>query len=917
MSNMARISCIASLLILLSPAYARARQTELLPPALPVPVSPAPPPEETSFEVTGRYTAQRRPRVTVFKFDDTNTEAQQARYGSSVEAMLVTFLKRKSQFVVVERQKLGTLLEEKRRIQTGMIEGDPGDTAARALLEKLDAFILGSVTVLNIQDDVKTQSTQTDIAVGGSDQGTRQEIRGPRIEIDAKLLSRFDGRIIAAAQRRGPVACLRSIVERLGIALEQEFLRPYYGRLLINLDAPENVRVFLTPILLDTALDEEKPPVELGSTVTIGGDADTVNAWMTDLTTYRIENLLSGWYSLRLERPGYEKIEIAPGRWETRKVFEETEVYDRVTGLPLSRTDKEIQRFVVHVDPLSTETFDGNKLGFTFRKKQGSLAPQVKRQYLDTDFSKTPQRVILMGGKELELNETNRPKEYADDPRCDLFDEKPSILSDYGRTYVAAGQTFEIDEFKGGELIIEDYKGESVPAGKYRMILWEPRYYPAEIKVVSVHDQDNKKKTQTPLARETLSLELEVTGTRPASRVFLEGRETRHRVDVSLDFSTKEQPGLPIDVYTASTNISGLDGWRRSVDLLPGPPTPPVYDISSEPNEPKFLTEPQESGEPAVPPLLTLKTRLVLGGRLQVFSKPPDPLAADFFLDKDVLKIFNLLLYGHEERPTEEKGGLLQAVGRGTVRILEEAIVLPGQPVSTGTPPNNPSPVPPAVPVEEKPAVPPPPRLPRDPDELRQLLAQHLELIDLLVLDPKDMAQLRKSPNVAAIVQRYIESGGTLFAFVSEAGDYGEVAGAPLVIESLSKPTDRFELAAGEVAGILPQFDKKKMDVKSKRPLPQLAKLPARTPWRVIAFTQGRKNPRIIESGKQDAGGYVALWLDDPDCFRGRLGGTVPKVEETRAKLEERVLEWARYLMYRRYDKTGEQRRRAEEALGR
>jgi hypothetical protein len=170
---------------------------------------------------------------------------------------------------------------------------------------------------------------------------------------------------------------------------------------------------------------------------------------------------------------------------------------------------------------------------------------------------------------------------------------------------------------------------------------------------------------------------------------------------------------------------------------------------------------------------------------------------------------------------------------------------------------------------------------------------------------------------VAAVVERYIENGGTLFAFVSETGDYGEVVGAPLVIESVSKPTDRFELTAGEVAGVLPQFDRKKMDVKSKRPLPQLAKLPPKNPWRVVAFTQGRKNPRILESGRPDGGGCAVLWLDDPDSFRGRLGGTVPKVEETRSRLEERVLDWARYIMYRRYDKTGEQRRRAEEALRR
>src|SRR4051794_36372431 len=74
---------------------------------------------EPSFSVTGRYTAQRKPRITVYDFQDTNSEAQSKKYGSSVQAMLVTFLKRKSQFVVVERQKLGDVLAEWQRNQRG------------------------------------------------------------------------------------------------------------------------------------------------------------------------------------------------------------------------------------------------------------------------------------------------------------------------------------------------------------------------------------------------------------------------------------------------------------------------------------------------------------------------------------------------------------------------------------------------------------------------------------------------------------------------------------------------------------------------------------------------------------------------------------------------------------------------------
>jgi hypothetical protein len=937
---MKRFIYLAGIAVLFGATGAAGQQTDPPPLTIPQQVIPGPPPEETRFEVSGRYTAQRRPRVTVLRFEDTNTEAQSARYGSSVEAMLVTFFKRKSQFVVLERQKLGPLLEEKRRIQTGLINLDPGDTEARELLEKLDAYILGSVTVLDIPTDQETapdsrhpagetkgpDSVDTD----STETPSRKTIQGPRIEVDAKLLSRFDGRIIAAAQRSGPVACLRSIVERLGIALEQEFLRPYYGKLKINLGDPENVRVYLTPILLDHALDEEKPPVERSSTVTIGGKYDRVEPWTTDPTSYTIENLLSGWYSMRLERPGYEGMGTETARWEARNSFGQLEVWDRVADLRLDQADPDRRRFVVHVDPLTTETIDGDSRKFAFRKKGGSLAPRVRRQYLDTDFSQVPQRVILMGGNKLDLNQIEPPKEYSDDERCDLFDERVPVLSNYGRTYVSSGQQFDFKSFTGGELIIEDYKGEIVPVGLYHLAFWEP-YYHVEESEVTVRDQDRGKITRTSLVRKTMPLDLEATGARPASRTILEGRDTHHHVELPLDFTDKkEQPGLPVDVFTASTNISGLDAWRQTIELLPGAASAPVYDTRSLPNEPRLIHASEEKTPPAQAPRVTIKTRLGAAGRLDLLSEPLDPLAADVFLDRDLLKILNLLLYGQEARPEEERGGFLKVaaeVGLSAVRILADTPILPAPssvpPPPASTPESAGSPVAggtsPATGIGDAPPqekTPPQPRLPRDPDELRNLLTRHLALVDLLILDPKDMAQLRRSPEVAAIIQRYIESGGSLFAFVSEKGDYGRIVGAPLVIEAVSKPTDRFELAPGEVSGILPQFDKKKVDVKSKRALPELAQLPPRTSWRVVAFTKGRRDPRIIEYGRQDVGGYVALWLDDPDSFRGRMGGTVSQVEETRSRLEERVLAWARYLMYRRYDKTGDQRRRAEKDLG-
>ncbi len=147
--------------------------------------------QEAGVKVGSQFTAQQRPRVALFEFDDANAEAKAKGYAGPVEAMLGTVLQ-KSQLVVGERMELGGLYEEKRRIQQGLV--DPEGDEATELLKKADVFILGNVSLLD----------------------------GSRIEIDTKVFSGFDSRIVATAQRSGSVTCLRAIVDRLGVALEQE-----------------------------------------------------------------------------------------------------------------------------------------------------------------------------------------------------------------------------------------------------------------------------------------------------------------------------------------------------------------------------------------------------------------------------------------------------------------------------------------------------------------------------------------------------------------------------------------------------------------------------------------------------------------------------------------------------------------------
>jgi Curli production assembly/transport component CsgG len=867
--------CISGLLI-----TAGAAQTAAPLPAAPKAGAPAPT-ELTTFKVDDPSTAQRRPRTAVFVFDNANQDAQSAKYGASVEAMLVTFLKRKSQFVVVERKQadLEAILAEKRRLHFGEVKLKPDDEESRELLDNINVFVLGTVTLLPFSppplekkdDDKKNSSTAegedpesaNEVDEEGEDFGESQEdkdrakkldsVPGPRIEIDLKLISNFDGRIIAAAQRSGPVACLRSIVERLGIALEQEFLRPHYGKLTVTLTEPEHIRVFLTPILTNNASNEEKPPVELSATVTIGNGYDIVEAWTTDPTTYTIKNVLSGWYSMRIERPGYEALGVDNSRWEVRRLQGKEVVFDRIAKAPIDQADPAVSRFVVRVDPLTTDVVDGDALGFKFKKQGGSLAPLVRRQYMDESFTRTPQHVLLMAGKTIEMNQLQRPAEYADDERCDLFEEKKPLLANYGRTYIATGESFDFSSFKGGELIIEDYKGEVVPAGVYKLFLWEPSYH-MEMTKVRVRAGDEGKQVKTALTRETADLSLMATGSRPAHQVTLEGRETRQRFTYPLDFDApKELVSLPADEYVTTTNVSGLDGWQRVATVLSAGLPPPKFNVKSPKHNLLIIEEPF----PAVsrPSRGGVKTRFGLAGRLETLSQRPDPLAADLFIDEDVPAILNLLLYGDKEPSGEERS-----------------------------------------------ASRPPQRFPHDPDLLRRLLAERLEYLDLVVLNPADMVQLGRSPEVAAIFARYVASGGSLFAYVSAVGNYRNMIGAPLTIEKLSKKTKRLDLAPGEVEGLIAKLDRKDVKVKSKRALPEVADLS--TPWRTLAYTRQGRRPRIIERGGQVQGGYVALWLDDPDAFRSRWGGTRPKVEETRGRVEAHVIQQARNLMRRRFDRS-------------
>lgn len=860
------------------------------------------------------FTAQRRPRVAVLEFTDTNTTADQALYGASVEAMLVTYLKRKSQLVVVERQKLDTLLAEWQRDQEGLTDALleervlAEDSQEQFLLEKIDAMILGNVTLLDTPVEVEVAAPSEK----GEEPGRRTVRHSHRIEIDVKLLSRHDGRIITAAQRSGPVTCLRSIVERLGVALEQEYLRPHYGRLKFELGHPENVRIHLTPILMDDALDVDKPPVEQSASVIIGGSTDVVEPWTTDSTTYTIEKVLSGWYSMRLERPGYEGFRTDGSRWQARRGRHGIEIWDTVGRRPLSQAPAELRRFVVRVDPQTTEEVDGDERGFVFRKKGGSLDPFARRQFLDADFTRTPDmRILLMGKDGLEINRVQPLAEYAEDADCDLFEERLPSRVDHGTTYLTSDGTFDFDRFEGGRILLDDYQGERLPVGRYEMFVWAPDHQLTHSRV-TVGDGEEMKAVRVSLPRLTRTLELESTGPAMPRQAILQGRTTGHRLVLPIDFDLIRWEGLPVDQYSLRTDVPGLGGWRREIDLTVRATIPPVFDAGSQQNPPLRNLPGSGTGFGDPPPRYTVKAHLSVGGRLPVLGAPPNARLDDVEVDHSLTEILDELLrrtdieHERRRRAAETSGGWWSKRKARHDRVKRERMVRDFKALQAELGNGEL----PAQSTEEEIQNRPEAELPETPEDLRHLLAERLQTVDLLVLDDLDMIGISRQPETAWVIRSFIEQGGSLYAFVAPGGGYDPIVGAPIELREKGKGSRRFRLRDQAVDRL--ELDTRRRWV-ARREMARTEKTGPGDGWKILAAGHKLKHPRILER-RTAGGGHVLLWLDDPSAFRRK---SVREVETSRAIMERHVLEWARFHMYRRYDTQGEQRAQAEQALGR
>lgn len=786
------------------------------------------------------YTAQRKPRITVLRFDDTNADARTRLYGESVSAMLVTFLKRKSQFVVVERQKLEEVLQEWRRNQSGLTNITSGDPSSRELLEKLDGILIGSVTLL-----------------------------GEQIEIDAKLLSRQDGRIIAATQRSGPIGCLRQIVERLGTAIEQEFLRPYYGRLKITIPDPLNVRVFLTPILVDNALDEERPPIELGLSVRPEPGADIVRPWVTDPTTLMIENVLSGWYTLRLERPGYEGAGAENARYEFSSAM--GDVVHKASALPVEEAGDE-GSFLVEVRPLETSQLD-QLVERQLRKRSGSFSVEARRQFIDREPGQVAGMRVLVASRDLELDRASRAGLIEPGEECSRFVvEDPVILQRFPETKVRAGGLFDFEAFKGGSLWIEDYRGEPLPAGRYVALTWAPNHRIDKRASIVVNDNDRGRRITAELRRSTAKLEARATERRKGNVARLACEETGYTTEVPLDFDERTAvPDVPLDRCTLSHDVPGFGAWKQTVDLLPeeAPQPPTLEDLAA------LLTAPAGDGKevdpietpPVVP--VAIKTQLWVGGR-----EPANGVPAGVHFDVVAGQMLADLM---REMENETKGAA------ATQAKATESLVVSAP--RAGAPEQTPR------------------------RRKLEALEARLALVDLLLLDAGEVARLRKLPELAERIRGFIEAGGAFAATVAESGDYAAVLGAALSVQPKMRESDKVELFPGTVPEIALQLEE---EISEERQQPLLVQVKNEvTGWRTVAYGKKNKVPQIVERGEVDKGGYVQVWAENLPAV-----GQLEKVTAIQQKLFDRALVWAQYLMYRRYDREGTQMAEARQKLG-
>jgi TolB-like protein len=813
---------------------------------VPAPQAPVPAPTRQNA-----YTAQQKPRVAVMQFENTNELAKQQKYGESVSAMLITFLKRKSQLVVVERQNLEKVLTEWKLDTSGITGAASADRQKE--LEVIDAILDGRVTVLG-------------------------EKGNEEIEIDARLISKNDAHIISAGHQRGRTSMLRTVVEMLGIELEHGFLRPYFGSLTVTISEPTNVRVYLTPVLSIKASDDEKPPIELDQTVSPQARQVLYDKWVTVPTVATISNLLGGWYTIRVDRPGFEGL----GTDNSKLVVQDSLAQLMPTGLNGAPPTPEQQRFLVHIKPFESTTWPNEGRSMRLAKKSGSIALQVKREFLDRDYRPAGEITDLKTWLRAEpagtapassaLLDMNNRDDLAGAIAMDGEAVSAASVLVQKKLDSATSCTFSqarpvLDEFSGGRLLIEDYHrladaaARKLPVGTYRAMATLPNY--AIGRTTSAFDVADKFDGR-PVTLDLRRLRGKITVFRteapsPEHHLIFEGQETKFKRSVALDF-TKEKTfvDFPVDQYVVTTDQPGFATWRGVFDLEAGA-------VKTEVDSAEIGACGVTLTAPADPTFgFDLKSQPWLAGRLEMNRFTSENLSRR----PEFMRLLEDVMRTEEARrpTTGQTANDALLVGRARTSAAE---------------------------AQSKQAI--------------DVLRSYLQDIDLLYLNDSDIRRILRLPQTAGLIRDYVAKGGALFCFVSSPGDYTSLLGANLSFAA--KPTRHgdLELRPGDVSQVRLNI---KLGLTANREFPTLRvsnKEPLKD-WRVLAYRRtGRKEPAIIERGDLNSGGYVVVWLDSARNLEPH-----PLTEETLSAVEKRAIAWSVYLMYRRLGPASQDRQQAQ-----
>ncbi|MGL1936879.1 MAG: PEGA domain-containing protein [Fibrobacterales bacterium] len=256
---------------------------------------------------------KRTPTIAIFTLENSNRQSNDNGYGEAITSMLNTHLRNETNFMVLERSQLKTVIDEKALKQLGVTR------ETRSKLQKLhsvEVILSGEVSLIN-----------------------------GLIQIDTRLISTETGQVVVAEYATVKnVDNLRAIVSDLAKTIEIKYLRQWMG----------NLKITAYPVEGEVYLDDQF----IGKTEKGSG--------------LNIPNLLEGSYKLKVMAGGYKShegvIEIKPRTNRDIQVILETlpgklSILSEPVGAEVYLNNKK-----AGVTPLSLNTLEEGKYEVQLRK---------------------------------------------------------------------------------------------------------------------------------------------------------------------------------------------------------------------------------------------------------------------------------------------------------------------------------------------------------------------------------------------------------------------------------------------------------------------------------------------------------------------------------------------------------------------